>query len=307
MEIIYMDQDKLLECMEEIKAIAQSQQNQMTKEEVHQYLSGMELHEDQFDAVYQYLAMNGITISGYHPSVSFEETTAPEEDIYETNRIQEDTLEEYTNSSDNQECSGNTADGQETRRRISKAERNLELYRREVSALASHSGAELAALWDCFLSGDTSSKEALVHEQLDQVFRIAKTYEKRGIALDEMIAEGNVGILMALERIGGTPSDFRKGTAPDLEHIHAVIEEEIRLAIENMIDSVTAAKDWESTVLAKTNLLHEAAKYLAEENGREATPWELAEYTRIPLAEIHDLLDLRASSERKTKHEKPQQ
>ena len=72
-------------------------------------------------------------------------------------------------------------------------------------------------------------------------------------------------------------------------------------AIQNMIDSVTAAKDWESTVLAKTNLLHEAAKYLAEENGREATPWDLAEYTKIPLAEIHDLLDLRSTSERKAK------
>ncbi len=116
-----------------------------------------------------------------------------------------------------------------------------------------------------------------------------------------MIAEGNIGILMALERIGGAPADFRKGTAPDLEQIHSVIEEEIRLAIENMIDSVTAAKDWESTVLAKTNLLHEAAKYLAEENGREATPWDLAEYTKIPLAEIHDLLDLRSTSERKAK------
>ena len=116
-----------------------------------------------------------------------------------------------------------------------------------------------------------------------------------------MIAEGNIGILMALERIGSTPADFRKGTAPDLDRIHSVIEEEIRLAIENMIDSVTAAKDWESTVLAKTNLLHEAAKYLAEENGREATPWELAEYTKIPLAEIHDLLDLRSTSERKSK------
>ena len=51
-----MDQNKLLECLEEIKSIAQSQQNQMTKEEIHQYLSDMELHEDQFDAVYQYLA-----------------------------------------------------------------------------------------------------------------------------------------------------------------------------------------------------------------------------------------------------------
>ena len=302
-----MDQNKLLECMEEIKSIAQSQQNQMTKEEVHQYLSDMELHDDQFDAVYQYLTMNGITISGYHPSFSLEEPPAPEEDIYKTDHMKGGTIEEYTDLSDNQRHSGNTGDGQETKRRISKAERNLELYRREVAALASHSGAELAALWDCFLAGDTSSKEALVHEQLDQVFRIAKTYEKRGIALDEMIAEGNIGILMALERISSTPSDFRRDNAPDLERIHAVIEEEIRLAIENMIDSVTAAKDWESTVLAKTNLLHEAAKYLAEENGREAAPWELAEYTKIPLAEIHDLLDLRASSERKTKHEKPQQ
>ena len=42
-----MDQNKLLECMEEIKSIAQSQQNRMTKEEIHQYLSDMELHEDQ--------------------------------------------------------------------------------------------------------------------------------------------------------------------------------------------------------------------------------------------------------------------
>ncbi len=270
-----MDQNKLLECMEEIKTIAQSQQNQMTKEEIHRYLSDMELQEDQFDAVYQYLAMNGITISGYHPSTLFPSVLSPDDDTASKN--------------------------QETMHRISKADRNLELYRREVSALTSHSGAELAALWDCFLAGDASTKEALVHEQLDKVFRIAKSYEKRGIALDEMIAEGNIGILMALERIGSTPADFRKGTAPDLDRIHSVIEEEIRLAIENMIDSVTAARDWESTVLAKTNLLHEAAKYLAEENGREATPWELAEYTKIPLAEIHDLLDLRSTSERKSK------
>ena len=275
-----MDQNKLLECMEEIKTIAQSQQNQLTKEEVHKYLSDMELHEDQFEAVYQYLTMNGITISGYHPSAS--------------------TAFQDISSVDDKD---NTTEDQEAKRRISKAERNLELYRREVSALTSHSNAELTALWDCFLSGDTSAKEALVHEQLDKVFQIAKSYEKRGIALDEMIAEGNIGILMALKRISGSPSDFRNEGVPDLEHIHSTIKEEIRLAIENMIDSVTAAKDWENTVLAKTNLLHEAAKYLAEENGREATPWELAEYTKIPLAEIHDLLDLRSTSERKLKTE----
>lgn len=298
-----MDQNKLLECMEEIKTIAQSQQNQMTKEEIHRYLSDMELHENQFDAVYQYLTMNGITISGYHPSnsTSFQDIDSGDGSTNSSETAADSIGAEYTSLSGSPDDKNNTAEDTGAKRRISKAERNLELYRREVSALTSHSGAELAALWDCFLAGDASTKEALVHEQLDKVFRIAKSYEKRGIALDEMIAEGNIGILMALERIRSTPADFRKGTAPDLDRIHSVIEEEIRLAIENMIDSVTAAKDWESTVLAKTNLLHEAAKYLAEENGREATPWELAEYTKIPLAEIHDLLDLRSTSERKSK------
>lgn len=298
-----MDQNKLLECMEEIKTIAQSQQNQMTKEEIHRYLSDMELHENQFDAVYQYLTMNGITISGYHPSnsTSFQDIDSGDGSTNSSETAADSIGAEYTSLSGSPDDKNNTAEDTGAKRRISKADRNLELYRREVSALTSHSGAELAALWDCFLAGDASTKEALVHEQLDKVFPIAKSYEKRGIALDEMIAEGNIGILMALERIGGTPADFRKGTAPDLDRIHSVIEEEIRLAIENMIDSVTAAKDWESTVLAKTNLLHEAAKYLAEENGREATPWELAEYTKIPLAEIHDLLDLRSTSERKSK------
>ena len=276
-----MDQNKLLECMEEIKAIAQSQQNQMTKEEVHRYLSDMELKEEQFDAVYQYLVTNGITITGFHPFQTEDPVLSSTETLYPSEP------EASTEADDS-----HPPENADAPRRISKAERNLELYRREVSALTAHSGAELSALWDCYLSGDTSAKDALVHEQLDKVFRIAKTYEKRGIALDEMIAEGNIGILMGLERIGKTPSDFRVDRAPDLEQINAVIEEEIRLAIESMIDSVTIAKDWEHTVLAKTNLLHEAAKYLAEENGRAATPWELAEYTKIPLAEIHDIMGL---------------
>lgn len=267
--------------MEEIKAIAQSQQNQMTKEEVHRYLSDMELKEEQFDAVYQYLVTNGITITGYHPSQSENPALSSNETLYSGEP-------EVSTDSDKSQPDTNT----DAPRHISKAERNLELYRREVSALATHSDAELSALWGCFLSGDTSAKDALVQEQLDKVFRIAKTYEKRGIALDEMIAEGNIGILMGLERIGKSPADFCTDQAPDLEQINTVIEEEIRLAIENMIDSVTIAKDWEHTVLAKTNLLHEAAKYLAEENGHAATPWELAEYTKIPLAEIHDIMGL---------------
>lgn len=124
-----MDQNKLLECMEEIKAIAQSQQNRMTKEEVHRYLSDMELKEEQFDAVYQYLVTNGITITGFHPS----RTEGPVLSSTETMYSGEPEVSTETDGSQLQE----NADAP---RRISKAERNLELYRREVSALTAHSG-----------------------------------------------------------------------------------------------------------------------------------------------------------------------
>ncbi len=81
-----MDQNKLLECIEEIKAIAQSQQNRMTKEEVHRYLSDMELKEEQFDAVYQYLVTNGITITGFHPSQTEDPVLSSTETLYPVNR-----------------------------------------------------------------------------------------------------------------------------------------------------------------------------------------------------------------------------
>ena len=128
-----MDQNKLLECMEEIKAIAQSQQNQMTKEEVHRYLSDMELKEEQFDAVYQYLVTNGITITGFHPFQTEDPVLSSTETLYPGEP------EASTEADDS-----HPLENADAPRRISKAERNLELYRREVSALTAHSGAELS-------------------------------------------------------------------------------------------------------------------------------------------------------------------
>ena len=45
-------------------------------------------------------------------------------------------------------------------------------------------------------------------------------------------------------------------------------------------------------MLAKTNLLHEATKYMAEEMGRIPTVEELSEYTRISVIEILQIMGL---------------
>ena len=76
---------------------------------------------------------------------------------------------------------------------------------------------------------------------------------------------------------------------------------EIVNAIENSIDDVTKDKDWESAVLARTNLLNEAAKYLTEEIGRVPTKEELSDYTKIPKEEIESIMGLSEDAKRVAK------
>ena len=58
------------------------------------------------------------------------------------------------------------------------------------------------------------------------------------------------------------------------------------------VDEEVGESDREATVLAKTGLISEAAKYLAEDMGRVATIKELAEYTKLEEKEIEDILQL---------------
>lgn len=273
------DQNKLLECMEEIKAIASSQQNHLTKEEITRYLADMELDEKQFEAVFAYLAASRITIEGYKP-VSPIPAAAQGTDSFPAD-----------SEADRKKTAPGTTASPRTSS-ASKASRNLAKYRSEVSSLTTPAEEQLTQLWSRYLSGDASVRETLIHAQLPIVIRIAETYRKHGVALDETIAEGNIGILTAMQKIQEHALDYFGEAIPDMNRIQQTIEQEIRTAIETMIDSETMAKNWENAIVAKTNLLHEAAKYLAEENGRAATQTELAEYTRIPVAEIHDIMEL---------------
>ena len=73
---------------------------------------------------------------------------------------------------------------------------------------------------------------------------------------------------------------------------------EIVNAMESFIDMETSGKDWENAMLAKANLLHEAAKYLTEENGNIPSKEELSEYTKIPVEEIKRIMGLSEDTKR---------
>lgn len=273
-----IDQSKLLECMEEIKKIAVSQQGYLTKEEINQYLNDMELDESQMEAVYQYLCANHITVAGYDYVSS--ETEMPEE---------QDSLEEPETVS---EISKGKMQ-QEAEHVNTKAQRNLKIYQQEVLALKSRTGQQETELIKRFLNGETQLRDEILHGQLEKVIHIARTYQKRGVVLEEIIAEGNMGLMNAMVVLEQNRESFRNPEGePDIDKVYSALELEIRQAMERMIDETMDNRDWEETIVARTNLLHEAAKYLAQELGRAATQEELSEYTRIPLEEIRDIMGI---------------
>lgn len=257
------EQGRFLEILAEIKNIAALQQNTLSKEEINRYLGNMELDNSKMEAVYSYLSAGGIKITGH------------EEDITE--------------------C-GITG---------SRALFNRKLYQHEVDILGVTGDEELNGIIKGFLIGREGLRDKFVESQLAHVIKLASGYNKREavanktISIDEIISEGNVGILAGISIIEENKAQYIKENGePDYNAVHGIINMEIVNAMESFIDMETSGKDWENAVIAKTNLLHEAAKYLTEENGEIPSKEELSEYTKIPVEEINRIMNLSEDTKR---------
>lgn len=149
-----------------------------------------------------------------------------------------------------------------------------------------------------FLQGEESARNELITLRLPSVVEMAKNYEKRKVSIDDLIAEGNVGLVAGIEKLYQNKEDYFKDTIINKKKFFEDLNSEIQQAIENFIDETTESKDWEDAILAKTNLLNEAAKYMTEEIGRVPTIDELSEYTKISREEINNLRGLSEDAKR---------
>ena len=80
------------------------------------------------------------------------------------------------------------------------AERCLETYLQEINEVPLLSADEEQDLGRRIQQGDLAAREHLVRANLRLVVSIAKLYSERGLALQDLIAEGNIGLLKAAEK-----------------------------------------------------------------------------------------------------------
>jgi len=79
-------------------------------------------------------------------------------------------------------------------------------YMREIGACSLLTHAQEIALGQAIVAGDLDARNALVVANLRLVVSVARRYRRRGIDLDDLIQEGNIGLARAADKY-----DWRKG------------------------------------------------------------------------------------------------
>lgn len=268
-----------MEILHSITEVAKTQENYLTKKEIKQYFGDMELAEAQWEHVYQYLGENKISVEGFAYKPMRTEATSKaqeEENIYD---VEPQEAGEQEPKALQLETKGNTKEEAFTEEDSA----YLKMYLEDLSYMQPITEEERQHLFLAFRNGESGARERIMESYLLIVVELAKTYQNKGVYLEDLIQEGNIGLLQGIESLAQISR---------LAESDAFLRESIKGAMESMLDEEMDEADWESTVLAKTNLISEAAKYLAEDLGRVATRKELAEYTKMTEEEIQDVLQL---------------
>lgn len=114
--------------------------------------------------------------------------------------------------------------------------------------------------------GDKRAEQELIEANLRLVIFIANKYRNRGVAIDDLVQEGNLGLIRAIERF-----DYRRGVK-----LSTYASWFIRQAITRSIASQGEAIHMPAYVKDQLAKLHRTEHRLSQDLGREATVNELA-------------------------------
>ncbi len=155
----------------------------------------------------------------------------------------------------------------------------LHLYMEDVNGVPLLSRKEEQELGKQAFSGDPSAIERLIVSNLRLVVKIAHEFKGFGVPLNDLIAEGNIGLMKAAGKYNPD-----KGTK--FSSYSAIwIKQAIRLALAKLSRTVRIP----ISSLSKISKIHNASTKLKSILNREPSDQEIAKYLNVPLLTVKNL------------------
>jgi RNA polymerase primary sigma factor len=163
--------------------------------------------------------------------------------------------------------------------------RNVRRKTRRIELEAGVSEKELIEMLESINEGRTKDKEAkreLAEANLRLVVSIAKKYTNRGLQFLDLIQEGNIGLMKAVDKF-----EYRRGYKFST-YATWWIRQAITRAIADQARTIRIPVHMIETI----NKLIRTSRYLVQEMGREPTPEEIAERMEMPVEKVRKVLKI---------------
>ena len=255
---------KFLDRLKDLVALGKKKKSILDVQEINDFFNDMELNADQMEKVFDYLEANNIDvlrISGDTPDevdVDLDDIIISEEDDVDMENIDLSVPEGVS------------------------IEDPVRMYLKEIGKVPLLSAEREIELAQRMEEGDEEAKKELAEANLRLVVSIAKRYVGRGMLFLDLIQEGNLGLIKAVEKF-----DYHKGYKFST-YATWWIRQAITRAIADQARTIRIPVHMVETI----NKLIRVSRQLLQELGREPLPEEIAKEMDMPVERVREILKI---------------
>ena len=253
---------KFIEKLNALKELAHTKKNVLEYQEINNFFGDMELDEEKMEKIIEYLENNGI-------------------DVFQISDDKDDV--------DDDIILGMEADGEGNEEDIENIDLSVpdgvsiedpvRMYLKEIGKVPLLSADEEVELAKRMEEGDAEAKKKLAEANLRLVVSIAKRYVGRGMLFLDLIQEGNLGLIKAVEKF-----DYKKGYKFST-YATGWIRQAITRAIADQARTIRIPVHMVETI----NKFVRVQRQLLQELGREPYPEEIAEHMNMPVDRVREI------------------
>ena len=260
-----MNMAKFSEKLGELMELAKKKKNVLEYQEISDFFKDFPLEPEQMDKVFDFLEANGIDILRIQDNDMDDLIISDDDDL---NLSEEDEV-------DMENIDLSVPEGVSI-------EDPVRMYLKEIGKVPLLSAEEEIELAKRMEKGDEAAKKRLAEANLRLVVSIAKRYVGRGMLFLDLIQEGNLGLIKAVEKF-----DYRKGYKFST-YATWWIRQAITRAIADQARTIRIPVHMVETI----NKLIRVSRQLLQELGREPTPEEIAKEMDMSVERVREILKI---------------